>query len=96
MSSFLQKNSIKIAHLAIVIIYLALIRCIAEFFRLEFIYKENLMIAQVRPFMLGALVAAIACFIMNLLLFYNRHKIIPFIAILCIMALVIIKIYYKI
>lgn len=81
----------KISRIAIVVIYLALIRCISEVFRLNYLQKDSLTIAQIMPFLIGALIASIACLLMTLLSFYAKHKTIIAIAFLTIIALLIVK-----
>jgi len=96
MKPVFQRHELAIARIAIIMLYLALIRCIGEFFRLEASFKENLTIAQVKPFLLGALTAAAFCLIMTILYFYSKYKFIPAFAIIGIISLIFIKIHYKI
>lgn len=78
---------------SIVIIFLALIRLISEFFRLDFELKENLNISMIRPYMLGALVCSTAAFVMVLLNFFHKFKLVIACGILAIAALVYIKFF---
>lgn len=91
---FIQRHELKISRIAIVIIFLALIRTIAEFFRLEYILGDALTTQQVKPFIIGALAASISCLLMTILSFYLKHKIIIIVSVLTIIALVLIKNIY--
>ncbi len=88
------RNEKKLANISIAIIFLALIRCISEFYRLEYIMQDQLSIADVKPFILGALVTAISAFVMVILNFYSKHKIIMIVAVITIILLLLIKKIY--
>ncbi len=88
------RNEKKLANLSIVVVFLALIRCISEFYRLEYILHDQLNIATVKPFILGALAAAISAFVMVILNFYSKHKIIMIVAVITIILLLLIKKIY--
>ncbi|HLF64254.1 MAG TPA: hypothetical protein VI603_10900 [Saprospiraceae bacterium] len=87
-------NVKKISNEAMIIVFLALIRIIGEFFRLEYTLKEKLTTELLYPFMLGALVCAISCLIMTICSFYAKHRIIIGIATLTIVILVVLKVKY--
>ncbi|HLC82664.1 MAG TPA: hypothetical protein VJI69_02465, partial [Bacteroidia bacterium] len=78
------------------IIFLALIRCISEPFRLQYYSETTLSMSDIKPFLIGSLIAAIALFTMNIFSVYGKHKIIVVISILCICLLVAVKIIYAI
>lgn len=94
MKHFLQRKEVMISRVAMMIIFLALIRTIAECFRLQYNSTSTLTFIQLKPFLMGALTAAIACLMMTILSFYSKHKIIIAVAILTIIALLIIKSIY--
>ena len=79
------------ARVATAAIFLALIRCLAEVFRLQHSAPEPLSVSQVQPFLIGALVAAVALFGMNLLTIYGRHRAVIGLAGLTIGALLLVK-----
>lgn len=90
----MKLNEKKMSNVAMIIVFLALIRIIGEFFRLEYTLKEKLTIELLHPFMLGALVCAISCLIMTICSFYARYRVIIGIAILTIIILVVLKVKY--
>ncbi len=81
----------KAARIAIIIVLLALIRCLAEFFRLEYQLGDKLTVLMLKPFMLGALISSISCLIMAIGLFYSKNRLVVVIAVLTITVLLVIK-----
>ncbi len=75
-------------------VFLALIRTLAEFFHLQYVNKTALTIAQLQPFISGALVCAIALFSMTIFSFYDKHKWIIAMAVVTIITLLVIKAIY--
>jgi len=92
----LAKDKRKISLIAIVIIFLALIRCISEPFRLQYYSAKALTFVDIKPFLIGALVTSLALLIMTMLLFFGRYKIITATSLLTIVALLILKGIYMI
>lgn len=90
----LFKDEERVAKVAIIVIMLALIRCLIEIFRLQSFSTIALTIENVKPFILGALSASIAVFIMILLFFYKKFKFILAVSILTISLLLILKYIY--
>ncbi|CAN5428625.1 hypothetical protein BH11BAC1_BH11BAC1_12920 [soil metagenome] len=76
---------------AIIIIFLALIRCISEPFRLQYYSSTALTLEEIKPFLIGALVTSIALLCMTILSFYRKEKIIISIGVLSIVILLIVK-----
>ena len=93
--SFFRKHELKISRIAIVIVFLALIRLIGECFRLQDYASYELTFSQLRPYLTGAFITAVSCFAMTILSFYSQSRIIILLAILTIASLVAIKIHYK-
>jgi hypothetical protein len=91
MKAFIKENEIKISRIAIIIIFLALIRCIVEIFRLEHYAGEELSYREIKPFIASALVGAIGLFLMVGLYFLARYKVIPMIAATIVVLLVVLK-----
>jgi len=81
----------KAARIGIVIVFLALIRCLAEFFRRENMSGVQLTISTIKPYILGALVCAVSCLLMTIGLFYSKNRLIVIIAVLTIVVLCVIK-----
>jgi len=86
----------KISIIAIAIIFLALIRCITEPFRLEYYSTKALTFVDIKPFLIGSLVTSLALLIMTILSFFGQYKIINATCILTIVVLLIIKRIYMI
>ena len=57
-TNWLKRNEKRIAHISIITIFLGLIRCISECYRLEYILQDKLTIAIIKPFIIGTLVSA--------------------------------------
>ncbi len=92
----IAKDTRKISIIAIVIIFLALIRCVSEPFRLQYYSAKALTFADIKPFLIGALVTSLALLIMTILSFFGKYKIINATCILTIVVLLIIKRIYMI
>jgi hypothetical protein len=88
-------NAKQIAKAAIIILLLALIRCIGEFFRLQYLHKNELTIAMGHPFVIGAMVCAVSCLLMNLLFFYSRFRWVIALAVVTIIILFFLKFSYR-
>lgn len=88
------KDSNKISKTATVIIFIALIRTISEPFRLQYYSSSDLTYDQIKPFLIGALVAAVGLFLVTLLSFYGKHKTIIAVCILTIISMLIVKRIY--
>jgi len=87
----IAKDTRKISIIAIVIIFLALIRCVSEPFRLQHYSAKVLAFVDIKPFLIGALVTSLALLIMTILSFSGKYKIVNAICILTIVVLFIIK-----
>jgi len=90
------KKEVKISRVAMIIVFLALIRVISECFRLEYLAKEFVTFEILKPYLIGALVCATSCLAMAIFSFYTRSKTIIGIAAFTIVILVIIKIKYSV
>lgn len=82
------------ARVAIVIVLIALIRSIAEFFRLAYIHNNALTIEQIKPFMVGSIVAAVGCLAMTIFSFYAKNKIVIAISLFTIASMLLVKSIY--
>lgn len=83
-------NINKFSKAATIIIFLALIRCISETFRLYYI-TTNLGFNQFRPFLIGALICSVSLLIMTLLAYWQKHKLIIALAAITIVLLLVVK-----
>src|SRR5450432_3259476 len=92
----IAKDTRKISIIAIVIIFLALIRCVSEPFRLQYYSTKVLTFIDIKPFLIGSLVTSLTLLIMIILSFFGKYKIINATCILTIAALLIIKKIYMI
>jgi|WetSurMetagenome_2_1015567.scaffolds.fasta_scaffold434200_2 hypothetical protein len=96
MEKFLFKNEKTIGRIAIFAVFLGLIRSLSEPFRLQYYSTTPLSFEQVKPFLVGCIMASIGLLIMTLLSFYNRYRIIVLIAALTILSMIIVKFQYQI
>jgi prolipoprotein diacylglyceryltransferase len=87
----IAKDTRKTSIIATFIIFLALIRCISEPFRLQYYTAGSLTFADIKPFLLGALVTSLALLIMTILALFRKYKIINVACVLTVAALFIIK-----
>lgn len=84
-------SSKRISRIAMAVVFLALIRIIGEFFRLDHVLPGQLTIEQLKPYKAGAMLSAVSCFVMTMLSFYERYVWITVIAVLTIFALLVLK-----
>lgn len=88
------KDTNKVSKIATIIIFLALIRCICEPFRLQYYSSSILTYTDIKPFLIGSLVATLGLFAMTILFYFGRHKIIVATCVLTIIILLIVKKIY--
>lgn len=62
------------AQAGITIQFLALVRILAEYFRLEHVHAGRLPLAVVDDYVAGALIAAVLCWLAVVLYFLRRHR----------------------
>ena len=93
--SFIKDTS-KISKTATVVIFLALIRCVSEPFRLQYYSTTSLTLDEIKPFLIGALITSISLLTMTIFSFYGKHKIVIAICVLTIIILLIVKRIYLI
>jgi hypothetical protein len=79
------------ARLGIVVQFLALIRCLAEYFRLKYMAGGAFRPEVAEPFILGAVVAAVFCLLAVLLYFFGRWRGSLVVTILSIASLFVLK-----
>ncbi len=84
----------KISKMATVVIFLALIRSISEPFRLQYYSKTILTFDEIKPFLIGSLVAATGLLAMTILFYFGKHKVIMVTGILTIILMLIVKKIY--
>jgi hypothetical protein len=93
---FSLRDTSRISKIATIIIFLALIRCISEPFRLQFYSTTSLTFGDIKPFLIGSLVAALGLIAMTVLFYLGRHRTIIATCILTIVILLIVKMIYLI
>ena len=81
----------RISKIATFIIFLALIRCIIEPFRLQYYSTTTLTFGTIEPFLIGALVTALALLAMTILYYFGKNRVIIGTCILTIILLLIVK-----
>jgi hypothetical protein len=79
------------AQLGVTIQFLALVRCLAEVYRLRWLRGDALRLADVQPFIAGALVAAVLCWVAVSLFFFARYRTSIATAALTVAALIAVK-----
>ena len=94
--NFSLKDTSNISKTAIIVIFLALIRCISEPFRLQFYAPTSLTFDDIKAFLIGALISAGAMFAMTVLFYFGKHRIVIATGILTILILLIVKMIYLI
>jgi hypothetical protein len=92
----IAKDPKKVSIIATVIIFLALIRCISEPFRLQYYSTRALTFPDIKQFLIGSLVTSLALLIVTIFSFYGKYKIITTTCILTIVVLLIIKRTYMV
>ena len=92
----IAKDTRKVSMIAIVIIFLTLIRCISEPFRLQHYSTRALTFIDIKPLLIGSLVTSLALLMMTMFSFFGKYKIINATCILTIVVLLIIKSIYMV
>jgi hypothetical protein len=77
-----------------VIIFLALIRALSEPFRLQYYSATILTYSDIKPFLIGSLVAATGLLAMTILFYLGKHTIILLICLLTIILMLVVKKVY--
>ncbi len=90
----IRNNKITISKIAIISIILAVIRCISEPFRLQYYSEFDLVFREIKPYLIGALLASIGLFGMIICFNFQFHKIVISIGILIVIILLLIKWMY--
>ena len=91
-TDYFNRPQVRIARILMVVIFLALIRTIAEMFRLQDEHT-TLSYQQVRMCVSGALTAAIGLLIMVLFSFWSKNRVIIFFGVITLLLLVVIKMF---
>jgi hypothetical protein len=81
----------RVAQIAVAAQFAALIRCLAEYFRLEYFAPQRFSLARVEPFLVGALVCAVFAFVGVFFYFGENYKTTVAIAALNVGILLILK-----
>lgn len=89
------KKQIIISRILAIMVMLALIRCIAEIFRLHYYNAASITYEKIEPFMLGALVTSVASLILNILFYFAKYKIAIAVSTITIISLFVLKYIYK-
>jgi hypothetical protein len=62
------------SELAIMVLFLALIRTLAEYYRLKHVHGTQLVLAEVAPYITGALIAALGAWAAVAAYFFGRYR----------------------
>lgn len=79
------------ARVAITVEFLALVRTLFEFFRLEHVEALRFTVATGRPYVIGALIAAIFCWASVTFYFFRRYRLVIVLALLMVASLLVVK-----
>jgi len=94
MKLFQKNNQLKVSRIAIVIIFLAIIRNIVEVIRLYYHSTTSFTYVMIEPYLIAALVSSVLCLIMTILSFYAKHLLVIVISVFTILVLLYIKFSY--
>jgi hypothetical protein len=83
----------RLAKLGITIQFMALVRCLFEYYRLKRVSAVPLTLGAVEPFLTGALIAALCTWIAVVFFFLGRHKIVIVVSAGTVVLLLAYKIY---
>lgn len=81
----------KAAKILVIVLFCALIRCIAEPFRLYYKVDHSISFYELQPLLIGAAICSVALLANTLFLYYKKHIPVIVISILALVALVVIK-----
>lgn len=90
------RDTRNISKVTTVIIFLALIRSISEPLRLQYFSKTTLTYDDIKPFLIGSLIASTGLLVMTISFYFSRHKLVIATCILVIISLLIVKATYLI
>lgn len=89
-----SKHAHRLAQVGICVQFLALVRTLAEFFRLQYVQGPALQVATVAPYVGGALLAAFLAWIAVLCYFSGRDRAALGVVGVTIIALIVVKIVF--
>ncbi|MEP6647384.1 MAG: hypothetical protein ABJC12_09840 [Saprospiraceae bacterium] len=87
-------NTNTISKISTIILFMALIRCISEPFRLQYYSDTILSFAEIKLFLYGALIAATGLLIITVLSYFRKNNFIIATSIITIAGLFLLKIIY--
>lgn len=87
-----MRNARRWASVGITIQFMALVRCLGEVYRLRWLRGSALALADVQPFIAGALVAAVLGWAAVTLFFFARYRASVAVAALTVAALIALKV----
>ena len=85
-------NAERAAKIGITVQFLALVRLLGEYFRLKFLHGAALFVAEVEPFVTGAAITAVLCWLAVVLFFAQRYVGALVVSVATVMALVVYKV----
>ena len=91
-----MKREVKFSKAAIIIIFIALIRTLAEPLRLQYYSSSSISFEQLNPFLISALIIAVGLLAMYIFSLYGRHKIIISLTVLIIGIMLALKQIYHV
>jgi hypothetical protein len=85
-------SSQRLAQIGIGVQFLALIRTLAEYFRLQYVYGPELQLTTVAPFVTGGLLAAVFTAVAVFCYFIGKYSLVVWVAAITIVALLAYKV----
>lgn len=90
----MRVNTTIVARIAIVVQFAALIRCLAEYFRLKHLLGPAFSVTRVEPFVLGALLTSVFELAAVLAYFAERLRLVLAIAAMNVAVLLVVKFFF--
>jgi hypothetical protein len=84
-------NAERAAKIGVTVQFLALLRLLGEYFRLKSLHSAALSVAEVEPFITGAAIAAVLCWLAVALFFARKYVGVLIVSVATVIALLIYK-----
>ncbi len=84
-------NLQRAAKLGITVQFLALVRLLGEYFHLKFLHGAALTVTDIEPYITGAFITAVLCWLAVLLFFVQKYVVVVMVSVATVIALLIYK-----
>ncbi len=82
----------RLSELAITVLFLALVRTLAEYYRLRYVHGAALVLAEVAPYITGGLMATLGAWAAVVAYFFGRYRVATGIVLAAIVAMLVYKV----